>query len=183
MIKRLEEFRVDEVVCIPGGAVSILDAGARAVVVPVVTVDDDSLPSDVMTSEAEVVVVERAVTADDLVEVASDPAVEAHLVVSVAPQIAAEAVQARVPLLEDDGLSLNLADLLSNDPLGHLLEDNQTLLDDLDSLRAADELLLLLHDYLLEARTIEVIGSVEVIEVVQGVEASPVVEGTVASDS
>jgi len=57
------------------------------------------------------------------------------------------------------------------------------LLDDLDSLRAADELLLLLHDYLLEARTIEVIGSVEVIEVVQGVEASPVVEGTVASDS
>jgi len=112
---------VNRVIGIPGGAVSILDGDTGADVVPIVAANDDSLPADVMTSETEIVRVERAINVEDLMEVASDPAVETNLVASVAPQVAAETVEAKVPLLEDDSLGLDLADLLGNKSLGHLL--------------------------------------------------------------
>ncbi len=98
-----------------------------------------------------------------------DVGVVADLVARLAAEITAEVSQAGVELLEDDGLRLNLADLLGDDPgsrmshefpwceigagdylpLGHLLEDDETLLDDLDLLGVAHNLLLL-DDNLLE---------------------------------
>jgi hypothetical protein len=148
-----------------------------------VATNDDGLVSEIVTSEAKVVGAEGAVTADDLTEVTSDPAVEADLVVGVATEIAAEAVQARVPLLEDDGLSLNLADLLGDDPLGHLLENDQALLNDFNTLSAADELVLLLYNDLVVVGTIKVFGAIEVVKVVQGSMTTPVVEGGECADS
>lgn len=108
---------MDRVVSIPGAAVGILYGGARAVIVPVVATNDDSLTSEIVASEAKVVGVERAVTAHDLAEVLDDVAIVANLVVGVAAQVTAETVETRVPLLEDNGLSLDLADLLSDDPM------------------------------------------------------------------
>lgn len=64
--------------------------------------------------------------------------------------------------------------------LGQLLENDEPLLDDLDLLGAADELILLNED-LVVAGTVKVIGTVEVVEVVQGLVSTPVVEGVVTA--
>jgi hypothetical protein len=176
LASHLEEFRVDRVESIPGATVGILDSGARTAIVPVVAANDDSLMSEVVAGEAKVVGAERAVTAHDLTEVLDDVAIIANLVVGMAAQVTAEAVEARVPLLEDNGLSFDLADLLSDDPLGHLLQDNQALLDDFNALSMADKFMLLLDNDLAEVRAIEVINTIEVVEVVQGSMATPVVE-------
>lgn len=100
----------------PGGLIRALNRRTRMPVVPVGSTNDDSLPSDIMAREAKVVVVERPVHVDDLSKVADDVAVISNLVAAVAPQVKVEAVKAGVPLLEHDGLSLDLADLLRDDP-------------------------------------------------------------------
>jgi hypothetical protein len=87
----------------------------RARIVPVVTTDKDGLASEIVAGETKVVSVERAINIQDLAEVARNSAVEANLAAGMAPQVAAEPMETRVPLLEDDGLGLNLADLLSDD--------------------------------------------------------------------
>ncbi len=92
-------------------------------------------------------------------------------------QVVTEESKTGVELLEDDSLSLNLADLLEDDPLGHLLDDEQALLDDLYGLGVANNLCAGL-DLLAEVDgAVEVIGTVEVVEVVEGGQATPAVEG------
>lgn len=128
---------------------------------------------------------------------ADNVGVVANLVARVAAEVTTEVSQAGVELLEDDGLRLNLADLLGDDPgskiscelawcsnvgevclpLSHLLEDDETLLDDLDLLSAADNLLLLNDNLLERGEVVKVVRAVEVIEVVQGGDSTPVVEG------
>jgi hypothetical protein len=138
--------------------------------------NDDGLSSNIATIEAKVVEVPGAVSIEDVTEVTGDPAVEANLVVGVAPQVTAESVKARVPLLEYNSLSFDITELLRDDSLGKLLQDYQALLDNFNALGTADKLLLLLYKDLLEARAIKVIHAVEVVEIGQGREASPVVE-------
>jgi len=111
--------------------------------------------------------------------VASNATVEADVVTRDTVEVIAEETEAGMELLEDDGLGLNLADLLEDDPLGHLLEDNETLLDDLDGLGVADDLGLLLYDLGEVDGAVEVVRTIEVIEVIEGREATPVVEGDV----
>jgi len=88
-----------------------------------------------------------------------------------------------VELLEDDGLSLDFADLFGDDPLGHFLENEEALLDDLNGLAAADHFLLLLYDDLCLDFTAEVIGAIEVVEVREGRDSTPVIEGVRISSS
>jgi len=66
--------------------------------------------------------------------VVGDPTVKPNLVVGMTREIVTEETEVGRELLEDDGLSLDLANLLSNDPLGHLLEDKETLLNDFNGL-------------------------------------------------
>jgi len=84
-----------------------------------------------------------------------------------------------VELLEDDGLSLDFADLLSDDALSHLLEDEEALLDDFDALGLADSLLLLNNGDRLfaELAVVEVAGAVEAVEVAHILGSTVVVEG------
>lgn len=144
-------------------------------VVPVRPAGDDGAAANRASTEAEVLAVEGAVGVVDASVVASDAAVVADLVAGLARQITAEASEARVELLEDDCLGLDLADLLSDDPLGHLLEDNEALLDDLNLFGVADNVLLLL-DHLGGVGVDEVAGAVEVVKVAHGRETTPVVE-------
>jgi len=167
---------------LPGRAVGIFNSNMRAAVIPVVPGDNDGLPPEVVSSETKVVRAERAVNIHDFTEVADNVVVIANLVAGEAPQVTAEAVETRMPLLEHDGLGFNFADLLGDDPLGHLLKDDKLLLDDFDALRVADDLMFLL-DNLFEVRAIEVVCAIEVIKVGQRSVASPVVEGAeVGSD-
>jgi hypothetical protein len=55
--------------------------------------------------------------------VALDTAVIANTVLGLAPEVVAEGVYAFTELLEDNDLSLDLADLLCDDPFSHLLDD------------------------------------------------------------
>jgi len=75
----------------------------------------------VLAIEPEVVVAEGAIRIDNVVIVARDALVVADTAAGMAADIVAERAYARAELLEDDGLSLDFADLFGDDPLGHLL--------------------------------------------------------------
>jgi len=153
-----------------------------ALVVPVRAGRDDILLAKAGSGEAEVVAAEGTVRGHDVAKVARDAAVVAGTVAALAAlEIAAEAAHAGLELLKDDDLGLDFADLLGDDPLGHLLEDEKALLDDGDGLGVANELRVLL-DYLLgEGRTRKVAGAVEVVKAGHRGESTPVVERMRAS--
>jgi len=173
---------VDRVVGVPGGAVSILN-NDPATLIPIVSINNNSLPSEVVASETEVVEVERVVGIEDLVEVSRDPTVEANLVTSMAAQVTAETVKTRVPLFENNGLGLNVTDSLGDDPLGHLLQHDQALLNYLDALCTANKLVFWLDEHLIMTRSIEVINTIEVVEIVERRDTPPVIEGANVTSS
>lgn len=104
--------------------------GGRSI--PVGASRNDVLAAEVGSAEAKVAGGKRRVGRDDVAEMACNSAVEADVVARGAAQVTAEGAEAGVELLKHDGLSFDLADLLGYDPLGHLLEDEETLLDDYD---------------------------------------------------
>jgi len=99
--------------------------------------------AEIGAREAPVVVAQRTVAVVEVAEVRGEAGIVTDTTTREVPEVAAEAVQAGVELLEDDGLGLDLANLLGDDALGHLLEDEETLLDDDNALGVADDLLLL----------------------------------------
>jgi len=109
-----------------------LDGGGRCLVVPVASTGNDSVEAEAGPGEPKIVVANRTVGAHNITEVARNTAVVASTVTRAARDIMAEGAHARVELLKDDGLSFDLADLLGDDPLGHLLKDEEALLNDLD---------------------------------------------------
>jgi len=143
-----------------------------------VSLDDDGVLAEVLAGEVPIVEVEGSVVVDELGEVLDDLLIVSDLVVlsRVPAEVASESVQASEPLLEDNGLNLNLADGLNDDPLGHLLENKEALLDDVDLMSPADELVVPANEDLLELVPIPVVDTIEVVEVLQGVIATPVVE-------
>jgi len=160
-----------------GSVIGVSNGDVRAAVNPVVAADDDTVAAHIVTTETEVVGGEGSVRVVEVSVVANNVGVVADLVATVATsQVVAESSKAGMELFKDDSLSLNLADLLGDDSLGHFLEDNQALLDDLDLLSVAHELVVLLNDDLVVVRTGEVVASMKVIEVIEGGHASPVVE-------
>jgi len=98
----------------------------------------------------------------------------------VTSEVAAESVQAGVELLEHDGLSLDLADLLCNDALSHLLKDEEALLDDFNTLGVANYLLFFFNSdrAFAEFAVVEVAGAVEVVEAIHRAESTIVVKGS-----
>jgi hypothetical protein len=113
-----------------------------------------------------------------------------------AGKVVLEAAQRAMVLLEDNGLGLNLTDLLSDDPvmeknvsgcpekknkknrpLGHLLQNNQALLDDLNALGVADDFSLVFNHSRVEvARVVKVVVAVEFVKVIERAETTPVVK-------
>jgi len=128
-----------------------------------------------MTTEAQVVGGERPICVADATKVVGDPLVIPNLVIGMTRNIVAKETEVGRELLENDSLSLDLADLLGNDPLGHLLEDEKTLLNDFNGLGMANELVLF-NNGLGELRVDEVARTEEVVETVHGGDAIPVVE-------
>jgi len=158
-----------------GEIVGIADRDMRASVDPVVTAVSDVVASKIVAAEAKVVSGKRAVRVVEVSVVAGNVGVVADLVTRVASQVTTETAQAGVELLEDNSLSLNLADLFSDNLLCHFLENEKALLDDSDLLSVADQLAVLFHDNaVLRAR--EVVTAVEVIKVGEGRYSVPIVE-------
>jgi len=150
--------------------------GGRRVAIPVVSKRNDVLAAKVGSVESKIVGAERTVGVHDAAEVAGDTTVVANAVAGLASDIMAEVAHAGLELFKDDGLGLDLADLLRDNPLSHLLKDEETLLNDYNTLAVAYKLLVLLNDDLLPLGTTEVVGAVEVIEAIEGRDALPVVE-------
>jgi len=135
-----------------------------------------------VAAEAEVVVAQRPVGVVEVSVVLDDAVVVASVAAGAVSQVVAEAAERRIVLLEDDCLCLDLADLLRDNLLCHLLEDGQALLDDYHLLRVANKLAVLLDHNLVEAAGVgEIVRAIEVVEVVKGRDAAPVVEGLAAS--
>jgi len=97
-----------------------------------------------------------------------------------ASQIALERSETAVELLEDDDLGFDVTDCLRDNLLGEFSDDSETLLNDLDFLCVADNLMVL-YDNLVVATAVEVPGTVEVVEVIKGRKSAPVVEGNIRS--
>lgn len=115
------------------------DGGRGCQVIPVGITDDNCVSAEIMTGETKVIDGEASIAMDDVTKVTSDSMVKANMVVRNAMQVIAEESKTSVELLEHNSLSLNLANLLEDYPLCHLLEDEQALLDDFDSLDTADK--------------------------------------------
>lgn len=154
----------------------------RGGIVPVGAAGNDILAAEVASRETEVVRANGVVRRDDVVEVAGNAAVETDAVARGAAQVTTEETEAGVELLKHDCLCFNLADLLGDDPLGHLLENEEALLDDDDALAVANNFLILLDYGLAGEVTDEVIGAVEVIETRERSKPSVVVERESTSD-
>jgi len=121
-----------------GGLVGVCDGGEGVAALVVRSARDDVVVAEIGARETPVVGAQRTVAVVEVAEVRGEARIEANITTRVAPEVAAESVQAGVELLEDDGLGLDLANLLGDDLLGHLLEDEETLLDDGDALGVAD---------------------------------------------
>lgn len=67
-------------------------------------------------------------------------------------------------------------------PLGHLLKNEEALLDDVDVVHLANELVLLLDKDLLELIPVPVINTIEMIETLQGIISTPTIERMVGRD-
>jgi len=158
--------------CILRGLEGVVDGFRRPAVVPVGALNHDAVGADITTVEAEVVVGELSIVAEDPVVVSDDLIVVADVPAGLATDIVVEGPDAGPPLLENNGLGLDLADLLGDDLLGHLLEDNEALLDDLDALGVAHYVMLGL-DVLLIVGGVEVVLAVEVVESVEGLVSTP----------
>jgi len=129
-----------------GSAESLADRGWGSTAVPVAALGDDVVLAEVETGETEVVGAQRRVRVDHTAEMAGDGAVVANAVLGLAANVVAERAHAGGELFEDDGLGLDVTDLLGDDPLGHLLQDEEALLDDLDGLGVTHELGVFLND-------------------------------------
>ena len=137
--------------------------------------DDNGATSNINTAEAEVVVRQTSILTEEVPEVASNCLIESNTVTTDAAQIASEASKAAMPLLEDNDLSLDIANVLGDDSFREFLKNDKSLLDDVDMVGAAYKLPLP-DENLIETASVKVVSSIEAIEVVQGGEASPVVE-------
>jgi len=83
-------------------------------------------------------------------------------------------------LLEHNSLGFNVTDLLGDDLLGHFLQHEELLLNDLDAQRLADNLLLL-DDNLGGDLSRKVVRSVEVVKARERGETSPRVKAGVTT--
>jgi len=161
-----------------GDLVSAANRVGRRVLVPVAR-RNIVVRADVGATEAEVVVAQRTVAVIEIAVVGDDAVVVSSIVAGsgAARQVLGKAAEGCIVLLEYNGLGLDFADLLSDDLLGHLLQNHKALLDDGHRLRVADELRVLLHNGLFDVVVGEVVRAVEVVKVGKGRNSTPVVEG------
>jgi len=160
------------------GVVCSLNGGRRRLIIPVRAAGNDVVAAEILATESEVRAAEGAVGGHDVTVMTRDVAVVANAATRVTSQVTTEVAHAGLELLKDDGLSFHLADLLRDNPLGHLLKNEETLLDDLDGLAMANNLLLFLDDNFAGGNIPrEVVRAVEVVETGKGGDAHPVIEG------
>lgn len=135
--------------------------------------------SKVLAREAHVIGAQGTIAVVHVAGLRGNTRVISNITTRGTPKVAAKAAQTRVELFEYDGLGFDFADLLGDDPLGHLLKNKEALLDDFDAFGTADDFLLLDDSdrTLAEVAVIEVTGAVEVVKTAQGADSSPVVEG------
>jgi len=150
------------------------DGGSR--VIPVGARWDDEVGADVTAVEAEVVEVEVTVRVVEAANHVGNVLVETDGAARLVQQVAAEVTETRDKLAVDDGLDLNLTDGLGDDTLGEFAKDSQLLLDNLDGLIVADNVLLLDFNDLV-AKATEVVDAIEVVKVGERAKSTPVVEG------
>jgi hypothetical protein len=175
---------IEVVPSLASGSPSPPDRWEGGLVIPVVALDEDSVLAQVLASELPVLNVEGSVNLDDLGEVLDNLLVIPDLMVlaRVATNVPSKPMQASIELFKHNRLHLNLADGLGDNLLGHLLQDEETLLDDVNLLGPADEFVLLLDEHLLELVTVPVVDAVEIIKALEGLVAVPLVEGVVDGD-
>lgn len=101
----------------PRRAVGRANRGGRSLGIPIRAANDDGLATDIMTSEAEVGGAERAVSFEEIADVACDANVEANVVARDAADVVSEQTNASMELRESDGLCLNFAHLFRDDPV------------------------------------------------------------------
>jgi hypothetical protein len=108
--------------------------------------------------------------------VAGNGAVVADLVARDAVEIVAEKTKAGMELLKDNGLGLDLAYLFGDYSLCHLLKNKETLLNDLNDLSVADNLLGCLNDLGEVDGAVKIVDAVEVVKVAERRQTTPVIE-------
>lgn len=160
-----------------GSSLRLQECLERLSVVPVGSAHGDDVAANVDSVEVEPVPVQSSALEQELEKLVGDDLVESRDAAVEALEVVSEDVESGSELLEENSLCFYLADLLEDEPLGELLDDRQLLLDDVDLVRLAEQLVLLGEEDLLVERSVEVPGTEEVVKFVERLEASPVVQG------
>jgi len=159
--------------CLPSTA-NRLEGTSR---VPVVTTNENGVPSEVTATELPIVVIEGAVMIDELGEVGDDSFIESDSVMASwgANEIAFKAMQAGEELLPDNSLGLNVTEGLQKGSLCHLLHDKEPLLDNVTLMRTADEIPVI-DKGLLKLEAVPIVKPVEIVEPFEGLKATPTIK-------
>jgi len=168
---------MDTVHGIPGSTVSSTNRNERITVIPVVAINDNGVVAEITTRETKVMGRERTIGIEEIVVLGEDVLVETDLFAGETTEVLTETTETSMPLFEDDGLCFDFTDGFGDNPLGHLLDDEKALLDDLDLLAVANDLLLGGDNGLAAAGSVEVVDTEEVIKVAHGRDTTPVIEG------
>jgi len=137
--------------------------------------------TSIASRETEIRGGERPVGIVETSKVADNVGVISNVAARSAKQVRRELTAGRKELLEDNGLSLDLADLFCYDLSGHFLQHEESLLDNLDADGLANNLFLLLDHDLAADYAREVILAVKVVETVETGDTTPVIERSVAT--
>lgn len=157
--------------------------GGRIGIVPVGSTNNNSVGTDIGAGETEVASGQGTIRKANITEVASNGTVKTNRVTRDAVKVVLEQSKTSVELFKNNGLGLYFADLFEDDPLCHFLEDDETLLDDLDGFGVADNLVSGFYDLGEVRGAVEVVDTVEIVEVIEGREITPVIEWSEATSS
>jgi hypothetical protein len=144
------------------------NGSGRVNIIPVGSTDNNSVSTNTSARETKIVGGEGTVRKANTAEVTGNGAVETDRVTRDTLEVVAEQSKTSMELIKDDGLGLDLADLFGDDSLGHLLKDEETLLDNLDDLSMADNLLGSVYNLREVHRAVEVVDTIEVVKVGKG---------------
>ena len=97
--------------CTPRGTIRERDRFRRRLCIPVRSADNNGVASKIAAAKSKVIRREWSILLQEVAEMAGNSRIEANVETRGAAEVVAEEPEARVELLEDNGLRLNFADL------------------------------------------------------------------------
>jgi len=138
------------------------------------TTDEEEILAEVETVEAEIFDGKGTVNVEELRSELDNVLVETGFATVEEQQVICEDIESTSQLLDEEGLSLNFANLFKNHLLSEFLNDEQLLLNKVNGLSSTEQLIL--KEELLVLESEDIVDAEEIVEAIKRCKASPTVE-------